>query len=212
MADIANDLPKFYDVGLKGDDRLMNLEGFGAGKFKILNKATLLTSKTTLVRFLEGMDMSGFSSTRFDAILEHLGTKIELMDFVKVAMDVATISKIPGFGENTAKALSKALGEALPTIKEMLKRVAVDAWEPQKKASTRINGVSFCFTGAMTHDRTFLEKAVKMHGGIVAGVSKKLDYLVVSSMDWTSGKTQKAEALGIKKITEQDFINMIGGV
>lgn len=210
-AGIAKDLPEFYDIGMNGDVRLADLDGFGAGKFKVLHQATLLTCKTTLIKFMEGMDLPGFGSSRFEAILEHFGKVMTIQEFIATASDVSKLSGIPGIGENTAKALGKAIADAKPTIDQMLKRVTVEPWSPTKAASTKINGLSFCFTGAMTNDRTDLEKAVKKHGGVVAGVSKKLDYLVVSSMNWTSGKTQKADQLGIKKITEQDFLNMIEG-
>jgi len=210
-AGIAKDLPEFYDIGIDGDPRLVDIDGFGGGKFKILHQATLLTSKTSLIQFMDGMDMSGFSGSRIESILLHYNKHMDLNEFINLATDVSEISGIAGFGENTAKGLKKAILEAKVIIDEMAKRVTIEPWQPTKAASTRINGLSFCFTGSMTNDRSILEKAVKKHGGVVAGVSKKLDYLVVSSLGWSSSKTQKADSLGIRKITEQDFINMVQG-
>ena len=94
----------------------------------------------------------------------------------------------------------------------MLELVKVREWEPQKKdTSTAVCGKSFCFTGAMSYDRSILELAVKKKSGIVAGVSKKLDFLVTNDPNSGSGKNKKADDLGIKKITEKEFLDMIGG-
>lgn len=209
-AGIAKDLPEFYEVGLHGHDDLINVEGFGAGKFKILNKATLLTSKTTLLKFLDGMDLQGFSLSRFEAILEHFNKEKTLDELLTLCHDVDLIASIPGFGENTAKSLKKSLEENESIITKMKNKVEIESWTPQKvSAHSKINGLSFCFTGSMVHDRSVLEKAVKKHGGVVAGVSKNLDILVVSSLSWTSGKVEKAEKLGIKKIVEDEFLKLI---
>jgi DNA ligase (NAD+) len=209
-ADAATDLPSFYELGLKGSDKLLEVEHFGAGKFKVLKQATLLTSKTNVLTFMNAMDLQGFSDTRFAVILEHYGREMELDEFLQVCCDTSAISAISGFGENTAKSLYNEIKEATPLIKKMSALVEIEKWSPSKKASAKINGLSFCFTGSMSFDREVLEKAVKKHSGIVAGVSKKLDYLVANK-GWESGKTKKATDLGIKRITEQEFMDMIGG-
>lgn len=206
---ICKDLPTFYDVGLNGHDDLHTLEGFGAGKFKILNKATLLTSQTTLLKFMDGIDISGFGESRYIKILESIGKETTLDEFIAICSDIDYISKIPSFSDNTAKGLAKGIEGVKEVIKEMVKRVKVDNWHPAKTIASKINGLSFCFTGSMVNDRDILEKSVKAHGGLVAGVSKKLDYLVVSDLSWTSSKVDKANSLGIKKITEDEYLKLI---
>lgn len=208
---IVKSLPEFYDLGLNGNVNLTNLDGFGAGKFKILNKATLLTSNTNIIKFMEGIDISGFGSSRFEAILEYNNKKIDISSFLSLCSDINYISQIPGFGINTAKSLEKSIKEKNKLIQDMLTRIKVDDWTPEKKASTKINGLSFCFTGEMTYNRDELEKSVKKNGGLVAGVSKKLDYLVVNDLNSSSNKNQKAIQLNIKRISEQEYLNMIGG-
>jgi DNA ligase (NAD+) len=210
-AQIATDLPSFYKFGLEGSDDIINIANFGAGKFKVLKKATLQTSKTSLLKFMNGMDLQGFSDSRFLVILEHFNKPMELDDFLDMCMDVPVISSLPGFGMNTATSLASEVKEAKPLMSKMRHLVEVEKWSPEKKTSTKINGLSFCFTGTMAVDRSILEKAVKKHGGLVAGVSKKLDYLVANP-GWSSGKTDKAEKLGVKMITEEEFMKMIGGV
>lgn len=208
-AGIAKDLPDFFDIGLAGHSDLASLEGFGAGKFRVLNKATLKTKNTDIIRFLNGIDLQGFGTSRFEAVLEAYNKPITIKDFCFLLAEETFISNLAGFGSNTAKALRNEIKDKEDIIKEMLKRVTVDDWTPQKKVSTKINGLSFCFTGAMDNDRDTMEKAVKKNGGIVAGVSKHLDYLVTNDQNSGSTKNEKATKLGIKKISEKEFLKMI---
>lgn len=211
--DIAKDLPSFFVLGLKGDPRLVELEGFGAGKFKILNKATKLTESTTLLKFLNGMDISGFSEKRFEAILEHFGKPCGLDGFVDMCINsYKDIAKIPGFGENTALSLHNLVNERKQLIETMAELVVhIEPWKPNAvNANTKINGLSFCFTGKMDRDRGYYEKLVKQNGGLIAGVSKTLDYLVTNDPNSGSSKNEKATKLGIKKINEKEFISLLG--
>lgn len=209
---IANSLPEFYDIGLKGHQKLADIDGFGPGKFKILNKATLFTSKTTLIKFMEGIDIAGFGSSRFETILETVNKEVSITDFINICLDNQFINQLNGFGDNTAAALKNSLESKKNLIKEMLNRVEVDNWKPQTVSSaSKINGLSFCFTGKMDYDRSTLELSVKKHGGIVSGVSKNLDYLVVNDLNSDSSKNQKAIKLNIKRISEKEYINMVEG-
>lgn len=210
---LATDLPSFFKLGLNGDIRLVDIEGFGAGKFKILNRATKLTLEVGLLDFLNAMDITGFSEKRFLPILETINKKINVKDFIDwIINNFNEIVNINGFGENTTQALINGLNDKKILIESMLELVKVREWEPTKKdTSTAICGRSFCFTGAMSYERSILELAVKKRSGIVAGVSKKLNFLVTNDPNSGSGKNKKADDLGITKITEKEFLDMIGG-
>ncbi len=210
---LAKDLPSFFKLGLEGHVDLVNIEGFGAGKFKILNQATKSTMEVSFLDFLNAMDISGFSEKRFQPILEHINKKINISDFIDwINKNSSEISNLNGFGDNTTQSLLNGLKDKKSLIESMLKLVKVREWEPQKvDTSSSICGKSFCFTGSMTYDRSILELAVKKRAGIVAGVSKKLNFLVTNDPNSGSNKNKKADDLGIKKITEKEFLDMIGG-
>lgn len=212
-AGIAKDLPSFFKIGLKGHDDLVNIEGFGPGKFRILNQATKLTLEVGFLDFLNAMDITGFSEKRFEPILEHINKTLTITEFVDwVETNSQEIVQLNGFGDNTVSALLQGLKDRKQLIKDMLDLVKVRSWEPQKKdTNSAICGKSFCFTGSMTYDRSILELAVKKRSGIVAGVSKKLDYLVTNDPNSGSNKNEKADKLGVAKITEKEFLDMIGG-
>ena len=92
--------------------------------------------------------------------------------------------------------------------------VAVDVWQGRQIKSTKINGLSFCFTGKMDNDRNTLENMVKENAGIISGVSKKLNFLVTNDTSSGSSKNQKVQKLNsdgsnIKIITEKQFLDIV---
>jgi DNA ligase (NAD+) len=211
-AGIADDLPSFYDMCLNGDTRLLDLDGFGNSTFKMLHQNILKTSKTNLIDFLLGCDVSGFGEKRFELILEHFNEEMDLDTFIDRIEDVDEVGSISGLGVNTAKSLRNTIKNKIDLLRSMQTRVDIEPWKPgEVNTNTKIAGMTFCFTGKMAHGRSELEKLVKANAGIIAGVSKKLDYLVTNDPNSGSSKNKKADSLGITKITEQQFLNIVGG-
>lgn len=79
-------------------------------------------------------------------------------------------------------------------------------------------GKSVCFTGesVCTIDGALLDRdeqeglAVKAGMVVKAGVSRKLDVLVLVEPDSKSGKARKADELGIRKMAEPVFWRALG--
>ena len=72
-------------------------------------------------------------------------------------------------------------------------------------------GLTLVITGTLTRmGRSEAETLVERCGGRAAGsVSKKTDYLVAGSN--AGSKLERARALGIKVIDEEQFLQMTGG-
>lgn len=79
--------------------------------------------------------------------------------------------------------------------------------EPQNNF---LAGKSFVISGVFENfSREELKEKIKTHGGqVISAVSGKLDYLLAGDK-MGPAKRQKAENLGIKIISEQDFLNML---
>ena len=73
-----------------------------------------------------------------------------------------------------------------------------------------MEGLTFVVSGVFhTVSRNELKKAIETNGGKVAGsVSGKTDYLVRGD-NMGPAKLEKAEKLGIKMVSEEEFLNMI---
>lgn len=71
--------------------------------------------------------------------------------------------------------------------------------------------LSFCFTGPMYDmSRAQIKSFTEEHGGIVrSSVSKKLSYLVTNTPQSSTTKNKKAKDLGIKIISEKEFIELM---
>ena len=93
---------------------------------------------------------------------------------------------------------------------EKLKKVGVKIIEPKKeKKNLILSGKTFVLTGAlrsMTRDKA-KEKIRQLGGKVSSSVSKNTDFVVVGELP--GSKFQKAKKLGIKTISEKEFLKMI---
>ncbi len=83
--------------------------------------------------------------------------------------------------------------------------------EEDGPVSNVLEGKSFLVSGVFTQfSRDELKASIEAHGGRnVSGVSAKLDYLIAGDKMGPE-KLKKAEALNIKIISEEDYIDLIG--
>lgn len=79
----------------------------------------------------------------------------------------------------------------------------------QTFVSNIFDGITFVVTGEpVNFTRIELKKIIEDNmGRVSSSVSKKTDYLIVC--DNTSNKIAKAKELGVKMITEDEFIKML---
>ena len=72
--------------------------------------------------------------------------------------------------------------------------------------------MTFVITGSLNHyaNRDALGSVIEQNGGKVSGsVSAKTTYLINNDVESTSGKNKKAKELGVKIISEEDFMNLL---
>ena len=76
-----------------------------------------------------------------------------------------------------------------------------------------MEGKKFCFTGGLSRmTRDTATRKVREKGGTVSNhVCKSTDYLVVAGKSLTGGSSKlfKARQLGIKEISEREFLAMV---
>lgn len=80
-----------------------------------------------------------------------------------------------------------------------------------KNTTNNKNGMSVCFTGKLnTMSRTeAASKAIDAGFEVLSGVKKSLTYLVTNDSNSGSSKNKKAKELGIKVISEKEFLSML---
>ena len=117
-------------------------------------------------------------------------------------------------GEKIADAIIEYFAdEENRAIIERLRRAGLQ-FEAEEKVlhSESLAGKNFVISGLFTlYSRDELKEMIEANGGKnLAAVSANVDY-VVAGRNMGPAKLQKAEKLGIKIITEQELVDMIGG-
>ncbi len=85
--------------------------------------------------------------------------------------------------------------------------------QENKIESNKLEGLTFVVTGKVYkfENRKALEKKVESLGGKKGGsVSKNTSYLICNDKESNTGKSKTANDLGVRIITEEEFIEMIG--
>ena len=82
--------------------------------------------------------------------------------------------------------------------------------KPKEKASSALEGTTIVISGNFSISRDAMKELIVSHGGKNSGsISKKTTYLLAGEKAGPE-KLKKAESLGIKTISENEFRSLIG--
>lgn len=161
-------------------------------------------------KLLGAMNFVGLSETSVAKILDHYGyAQVESPSF----RDEAFKSLPSGIGAVMLEKFIEDLPEALKQVEMVTTDVRWHFTQDNLGASRKnvpVKG-SICVTGSLKFGSRskFLEFA-KEHGyESKSGVSKGLTYLVNNDIDSNSSKNRKAKELGIKILSEDDFMKLV---
>ena len=121
------------------------------------------------------------------------------------------LASIDGIGPVIARSIAKFFQE--PTnlkILEKLKQAGVEPQRTERNLEAMLSGKSFVFTGTLDHfTRSEAKAAAEARGAEVSeSVSKKTDFVVAGASAGT--KLEKAKALNITILREEEFMQMVG--
>ena len=129
--------------------------------------------------------------------------------------DFDILINVPEIGERIAESVLHFFKD--PTSLEEIEKlrsagINMVLAEEEEPASDVLEGKSFVVSGVFEHfSRDGIKEAIKKNGGkVVSYISAKLDFLVAGDK-MGPAKKQKAEALGIAVLSENDFIKMLNG-
>ncbi|MBO7521480.1 MAG: hypothetical protein J6T16_04495, partial [Opitutales bacterium] len=127
-----------------------------------------------------------------------------------MAADMGALSEISGVGERIVFSVLEFFksGENLRVI-ERLKESGLNLKAEASGHSAAFGGKIFVLTGALNSmGRSDAKRLIESYGGRVgSGVGKSTDYLVSASE--SSSKLAKARELGIKILSEAEFLGML---
>lgn len=174
--------------------------------------AILSKNKVPLAVFLDGLGIDGLGTTTSKAIAKR-GKNVEFIIHMADAawpMDrqsrIEDLTSIEGIGVITAAKILDGLRGMLPTIERL--RECIDIL-PVEENTGNLTGKKLVITGTLSKPRKEFEKIIELNGGeMQSSVSKTTDYLVVG--EDAGSKLVKAKKLGVKVITEDELLNIIG--
>lgn len=197
-----------YD--LKRDD-VLRLEGF-----KDLSTKNLLN----------GIEQS--KSTPFEQVLFAIGIRyvgqtvaLKLARYFKNinALAGATYEQLleaPEVGEKIARSIKEFFSDPVNQLEiERLKRAGLQfetTFKEAEKESNKLDNKSFVISGVFQkYDRDQLKDLILRNGGrVLSSVSGKLDFLLAGD-NMGPSKREKAESLGVKIISENEFEQLLNG-
>ena len=182
----------------------IKLSGFGAVSVdKILN-AIEESKNVELWKFISALGIPFVGITVAKEICKYYTTWEDFRAAVS-----GTWSDLKGFGSEIEKAIQKFDYSEADKIAEFL-AFKEEPLEEKEKASMQADGLTFVITGKVNSfkNRDELKQYIESIGGKVSNsVSSKTNYLINNDKNSTSAKNNKARELGIKILSEEDFIS-----
>ena len=188
-------------------DTIVGLEGFGEKSFQKLTDAVEASKDTDMARLLYSMGIPNIGLSGAKLIVRELGNDPEVLK--NASMDQLTA--IDGIGEVIAASYTDWWQSETnrKNFDEVLSFVRLPKEAAEEPAQTPLAGMTFVITGSVSHfaNRSELKNFIEEHGGRVTdSVSKNTDYLINNDVTSGSSKNKKARSLGVKIISEDDFL------
>lgn len=190
-------------------DELIQIEGLGKKSVSTLLESIEKSRDIKIENFLNalcipdvGLSTAKTIATRFD----------DFQSFIVRASDF-NWEDLDGIGDLTAKKIKDFINTNLDEIRELSKEFHFILPTQTEIKENPFNGKSVAVTGKLNHfTRDSINAKLESLGAKPAsGVSAKTDYLINNDSTSNSSKNKKANELNIPIITEEQFLNMIGG-
>ncbi len=186
---------------------LVPLERMGEKSARNLVEAIDRARKRDLARFVYALGIRHVGEATARALAERFGTLEALMDAPE-----EELLAVPDVGPEVAASIRSFFSESRnrETIRKLLESGVTPAPVRRGPPQGPLAGKTFVFTGtleAMTREEA--KSRVEALGGKVSGsVSKKTDYVVVGADP--GSKAEKARRLGVRTLTEDEFLALLG--
>lgn len=203
-AELVHTVADLYTLDL---EKLTALERFGTKSAENLLKAIEGSKKNEPDRLIFALGIRGIGQKAATLLCQKFGDVDSIM-----AASAEDIAAIDGFGEILAQSVYNAMREPHRVkLIERLKELGLNMTYTSKQVSDKLNGLTFVLTGTLpTLKRDEAKEMIEKRGGKVSGsVSKKTSYVVAG--EEAGSKLTKANELGITVLTEEQFLQMIGG-
>jgi DNA ligase (NAD+) len=198
------------------DKPLQEKEGWGDQSVSNLFNAINTRRTISLDRFIYALGIRHVGETTARLLARNYGTIEALRDAITAASDrdglaYAELDNIDGIGPVVAEAIVEFFAEAhnIKVINDLLKEVTPEPFIVEESKSP-VTGKTVVFTGSLDRlSRSEAKVMAERYGAKVAGsVSSKTDYVVAGEA--AGSKLKKAQELGVKVLTEDEWFSLVG--
>jgi len=196
-----------YDRAKLNVQTLSTLERMGEKSAANVIAAIDRSRHTTLARFIYALGIRNVGESTARDLALHFGSMDALCD-----ADAAALEQVSDVGPVVGQCVRQFFGEShnRDVLSQLL--AAGISWEPvvsTARSTTGLSGKTFVLTGSLPNlSREVAKARIEARGGRVSNsVSKKTHY-VVAGME-PGSKYDKAQALGIKILDEQQLLELL---
>lgn len=181
--------------------------GSGIGHKTIVNLLTQIeqAKNAPLYKIITGLGIPMVGEKTARILAQNMRSIDKIMNAT-----VDELTQIPGVGSEVARNVREYFdNEKTKQLIEKLKKAGVKLQEDQQQNEQVLTGLSFAVTGVLKNfSRNQIEDLIHSLGGKVSdSVTKNTDYLIVGENP--GSKLRKANDLGIKIMTESEFLELI---
>jgi len=200
---LVKNFADLYDLKL---EQLIELERMGKKSAENLLQALAESKKRHFARVLFGLGIRHIGIHAARLLAQHFGSIERLMKAGE-----AEIAQVPGIGPAVAESLKNFFSdkENVELIKR-LKKAGLQFEEKGAVGPKPLAGKKFVLTGTLEHftREAATEKILALGGTVSSSVSKNTDYVVVGKEP--GSKLERARALGVKTVDEEEFLRLLG--
>lgn len=201
----ANLVHNIVDLYTLDFDKVMSLERIGEKSTMNMFAAIEKSKSNDLSRLITALGIRHIGTKAAKLLAEKFGDIDAIMQSSR-----DELLTIEGFGEILANSAVEYFAvEDNRNMIHKLKELGVNTVSTKTVAGDRFNGMTFVLTGTLpTYTRSAAAEIIESFGGKVSGsVSKKTTYVLAG--EEAGSKLDKANALGVQVIDEEEFNKMI---
>lgn len=217
---LKDKIKSFADIFSLSIEDFLSLEGFKIRKStKLFNSIQDKIGNIDLYRFINSLDIELIGeraskkvslNKRASKCLLGIGEEPTAEIFTEVE-DIGTVAanNLVSFIKNNKEYISKLYEVTLPILPEWDKKEEETSYSSDiANIVNIITGTKFVITGKLSKNRDYFAGLIEYNKGIVSSsVSKNTDFLLAGEK--AGSKLAKAEKLGIKILSEEDFFNLL---
>lgn len=188
-------------------EEIIMMDGFGEKSYQNLLTAINNSRETTLSRLIYALGIENVGVSTAKLICKYFKDDIESI----MVADIEELSLIGGVGEVIATSIYEYFHE--PQNIELIRKLCQELHivvEDLGDSDLALEGLSFVVTGTLINysSRDELKTVIEKMGGKVTGtVTGKTECLINNDATSSSSKNKKAKELGVKVLTEDEFIS-----